>query len=328
MTITNASAPSQSDAFAERFAFQLVAASIFFYAMGPVLARSADTTGVLISIWRLWFGSALFGAALLIYRLLGRAMGSRRGVQLAILAGSIFSVNQVAFFTSIKRTSVVDASLIGTLSPVFVALLAIPLFGERPGRRFRWWSLVSVAGAVLIVLGSSSGVDGDLIGMLLAVLSTFAFACFFVTSKMARPQIPVLPFLTVALMAAAFWVTLFVFAIGLDPSSVGTGDRWRAVAMAIVPGGLGHIAMTWPLNYLPANVPPLFRLATPAVAGGMAWIFLGEGFTLVHVLGGVVIIAGIAGAILSKDGKDLVATARSGDKVDGVALDGKSVRPR
>lgn len=300
-----------TDAFAKRYAFHLIGLGIVCFATGPVLARSSETTGALISVWRLWIGSAVFLTALAVYRSTGRPLGSHRGMKLAVLAGSIFSVNQVAFFTAIKRTTVVDASLIGTLSPVFVAVLAIPLFAERPAATFRWWSLVSLAGAAFVVLGSSSSVDGDLVGMLLALLSTFAFACFFCVSKMARPDIAVLPFLTIALSVAALWVTAFVFATGLEPMSVSGTDRLRATAMALVPGGLGHIVMTWPLNYLPANVPPLFRLATPAVAGAMAWVFLGEGFTLVHVLGGAVIVVGIAGAVLSRAGQDLVAAARA-----------------
>ena len=101
-----------------------------------------------------------------------------------------------------------------------------------------------------------------------------------------------------------------MLALGFEPSSVETPDLWRALGMALIPGALGHIAMTWPLRHLPANVPPLFRLATPAVAGMFAWIFLGEGFTLVHVIGGAIIIAGLSGAILSQAGRDLVADAR------------------
>jgi drug/metabolite transporter (DMT)-like permease len=84
--------------------------------------------------------------------------------------------------------------------------------------------------------------------------------------------------------------------------------------MAVVPGALGLIALTWPLGFLPANVPPLFRLATPAVAGMLAWIFLGEGFTRVHLVGGVIIIAGLSGAILSQAGRDLVADARGSNQ--------------
>lgn len=301
---------SPADAFGARFPFQLVALGIVFYATGPVLARSSDTTGVLLSFWRLWFGVAAFSLALLAHRLSGRSVGSARGIRLAMLAGAIFSVNQVAFFTAVKRTSVVDVSLLGTLAPIVVAFLAVPLFGERPGARFRWWSLVGIAGAVYIVLGSSSGPDGDLLGMLLGLLATCAFACFFVISKLAREEVPVVSFLTFVMGTAAVCVSSYVAVLGLAPSSVESPDLWRALGMALIPGALGHIAMTWPLRHLPANVPPLFRLATPAVAGLFAWIFLGEGFTLVHVIGGAIIIAGLSGAILSQAGRDLVADAR------------------
>ena len=68
--------------------------------------------------------------------------------------------------------------------------------------------------------------------------------------------------------------------------------------------------MTWPLNYVPANVPPLMRLAGPVVSGLLAWIFLNEGIQWVHFVGGLVIIIGLAGAIRSKAGKELANDAR------------------
>lgn len=227
-----------------------------------------------------------------------------------MLAGLAFSFNQVLFFTAIKRTSVVDASLMGTLSPILVAVLAIPLFGERPAPAFRLWSLLTMAGAAFVVLGSSAGPSGDLLGMLMALGSTACFALFFLISKVSRDDLAVVAFLTTVMSTAAVLVSIFVLAIGLAPGSVETSDLWRALAMAIVPGTLGHVVMTWPLNHVPANVPPLMRLAGPVVSGSMAWIFLGEGIHWVHLVGGAIITIGLAGAIGSKAGQQLVADAR------------------
>lgn len=305
-------APSSvADRVASRFPFHLVALGVLFYGLGPVLARSSETTGVLISFWRLWFGFGVFSLALAVHLLSGRELGSRRGIGLALRAGLLFSFNQVFFFTAIKRTSVVDASLLGTLSPIIVALIAIPLFGERPARSFRLWSLVSIAGAAFVVLGSSAGPEGDLVGMFLAMLSTVAFAGFFLISKLGREEIPVVTFLTIVMGTAGVMVTSFVFALGLEPGSVGSTDLWRALGMAVIPGALGHVVMTWPLAYLPANVPPLMRLTGPFVSGLLAWIFLGEGITWVHLVGGAIIVTGLAGALLSKAGQDLVASSRN-----------------
>jgi len=299
-----------ADKVAQRFPFHLVSLGAFLYATGPVLARSSETTGVLISFWRLWFGFAAFSIALTVHRLSGRALGSRRGIRFALLAGFLFSFNQVLFFTAIKRTTVVDASLLGTLSPIIVAVLAIPLFGERPAPQFRMWSLVSIGGAAFIILGSSQGPDGDLLGMLMAVGSTTAFACFFLVSKVSRGELPVVTFLTITMGTAAVFVSLFVLTLGLDPGGVGTRDLWKALGMALIPGALGHVVMTWPLNYLPANVPPLMRLTGPFLSGLLAWVFLGEGITWIHLAGGAIVVFGLAGAILSRAGQDLVAASR------------------
>jgi drug/metabolite transporter (DMT)-like permease len=226
-------------------------------------------------------------------------------------AGAAFSLNQVLFFSAIKRTSVVDASLMSTLSPIVVAFFAIPLFGERPASSFRVWSLVAMAGAVFVVLGSSSGPDGDPLGMLMAMGSTVCFAGFFLISKLCRDDLAVVAFLTTVMGTAAVLVSAFVLMIGLAPGEVGTSDLWRAMAMAIIPGTLGHVVMTWPLNYVPANIPPLMRLAGPVVSGSMAWFFLGEGITWVHLVGGLIITVGLAGAIRSKAGQALAADART-----------------
>lgn len=275
-----------------------------------MLARSSETSGILIAFWRLWFGVAVLGVGLLVHLLSGREIGSRRGFAWAVVAGIAFSMNQMLFFTAVKRTSVVDASLMSTLSPIVVALVAIPLFGERPARAFRLWSLLAMSGAVFVVLGSSSGPSGDLLGMLMAIGSTVCFAGFFVISKLSRDDLSVVAFLTTVMATAGVVVSFYVVFAGLSPGGVGTKDLWTALAMAVIPGTLGHAVMTWPLNYVPANVPPLMRLAGPVVSGGLAWLFLREGATVIHVIGGAIIVFGQAGAILSKAGQDLVAEAR------------------
>jgi len=299
-----------SDRIASRFPFQLIVLGVLFYGSGPVLARSSDTTGVLLSFWRLWFGFALLAVAVVVQRMGGRKVATKQGIKWAMLAGAAFSLNQVLFFTAVKRTSVVDVSLMSTLSPIVVAFFAIPMFGERPAPAFRLWSVVAMAGAAFVVLGSSAGPDGDPLGMFMAMLSSTFFALFFLISKFSREHLTVIAFLVTVIGTAATLVTIFVFAIGAEPGTVSDDDLWRALAMAVVPGTLGHIAMTWPLSYIPANIPPLIRLVGPVVSGTMAWIFLGEGITWIHLVGGLIIVVGLAGAIRSKAGQALVAESQ------------------
>ena len=64
--------------------------------------------------------------------------GARVGTLLA-LAGVAFAFQQLTFIIALHETSVVDVTLMNTLAPIVVAVLAVPMFDERPtelGRAF------------------------------------------------------------------------------------------------------------------------------------------------------------------------------------------------
>jgi drug/metabolite transporter (DMT)-like permease len=102
-------------------------------------------------------------------------------------------------------------------------------------------------------------------------------------------------------------VTAYVAA---TPEAVGTAttrDLVLCLIVALVPGALGHFVMTWPLGWIPANVPPVLRLGVPVFAAVWAWWLLGEPITLWHLSGGLVTIGGVAGAVLAPSGRRFVA---------------------
>lgn len=297
----------QAQTFAAENPLWLIGAGCFLYATGPVMVRASSASGPVFSMWRLWFGVAVFGALTAAHL---RATGRRpdlRGLRWALATGVAFGLHQLFFMTAIKQTSVVDVLLVGTLSPVVVAVAAVPMFGEHTGVPFRLWTLLAIGGAAGVVLAGSSGPEGEPAGMFLAVLNVFAFAAFFLLSKGGRDHIDVVPFLFGVMVVAAFFVTSFVAATGGAAGSVTGDDLALAAGAAIVPGTLGHFVMTWPLKWVPANVPPVMRLSIPFISGTLAWVFLGEGFEAAHLAGGSLTILGVAGALLSPSGRRLVA---------------------
>jgi drug/metabolite transporter (DMT)-like permease len=94
-------------------------------------------------------------------------------------------------------------------------------------------------------------------------------------------------------------VSAFVVLTGEAPFSAPAVDVLRAFGVALLPGCVGHFLSTWPLRWVPANLPPLVQLSIPFVAGFLAFAFLGEPITAVHLLGGAITVAGVAGAVRS-----------------------------
>jgi drug/metabolite transporter (DMT)-like permease len=276
---------------------------VVLFSTGPVMVAASTTSGAVLSFWRLWIGAVLLAALTLWRRRTSGIRVSRRGWGWAAAAGLAFGVHQLFFMTAIKATSVVDVTLMQLLQPVLVGVLAFLAFGERFGVAFRLWSLVAVVGAAIVVLAGTTGPEGNPLGMVLAVANIVFYALYFVWSKQAMAHIGALPFLLGVAVFAGLAASVYVAVTGAPVSSIGTTDLLIAAGIAVVPGSLGHFLTTHPLGRVPANIPPVMQLSMPFLSGGLAWLLLGQGFSLMHVVGGLVTLVGVVGALVSPAGR-------------------------
>lgn len=290
----------------QRHALAPIVLGVVLYSTGPVFVRASSVSGPVFSFWRLWFGVGVFALALLWQWRRRGIHVAPRGWRWSLLAGTAFGTHQLLMFTAVKLTSVADVTLIAATAPVVTGLLALPFFPERPGRGFWAWSTVAMAGSAVVVRGAAGGPEGDPLGAAFALANVVFFAIFFLLSKRSRAEIGVLPFLTGVMVTAASLVTVFVVVTGEPAATATTTDLVYALIVAAGPGFLGHVVMTWPLRWIPANIPPVMRLGTPVLASTWAWVFLGDAVGAWQALGGVITAGGVAGAVLSRSGRELV----------------------
>jgi drug/metabolite transporter (DMT)-like permease len=283
-----------------------VGLGVVLFSTGPVVIAGSSVAGPVLSFWRLVIGAAVMGSLTLWWTRASGRSPDMVGWSWAARCGVAFGLHQLFLVVAIKATSVVDVTLMQVLLPIIVGFLAALLFAERPGLRFRLWSLVAILGAAMVVLGGATGPDGDPVGIGLAIANVAFYALYFVWSKQARDHIDTLPFLFGAVVAAGAVVSVVVLVAGQDVGAISADDLLIAAYIAIVPGAVGHFVTTWPLHRVPANVPPVMQLTMPFIAGGLAWLLLDQRITVVHVIGGLVTIAGVAGSLLSPGGEEIV----------------------
>ena len=278
----------------------MVGAGVVIFSTGPVLIGAAEASGPVMSFWRLWFGVPILGAVAWIGVRMGAKRPALRAWRWALWAGLAFGVHQLLFFSALRVAGVTNVVLMNVLSPVVVAIAAVPLFGERTSLRFRGWSMLGMGGAAIVVAGGVVGPEGSPAGMAMAGANVLLFAVFFLLSKLAREHIDVLPFLFGTMLVAAVTVTAWCGLMGVPVDSAVPRDLVIALVVAAVPGAIGHFVMTWPLRWVPANVPPVMRLAHPVLSGAMAWLFLAEPITGAHLGGGALTLLGVFGAVRSR----------------------------
>lgn len=304
-------------AFALRRPLVLIGIGVLLFSVGPVMVAGSDASGPVLSFWRLWIGSLLMGAISTVQIRRSGRRPDRVGWTWAARCGVAFGLHQLFFMSAIKRTSVVDVTLMQLLQPVIVGVLAAVLFGERPGRQFRVWSAVSMAGAGVVVLAGAAGPSGDSLGVVLAMLNVVFFAFYFVWSKQARDHIDTAPFLFGVVLAAAVVVSAYAGAVGEPVGAISKHDLLIAGAIAVIPGAIGHFVTTWPLRQVAANVPPLMQLAIPFLAGALAWLLLDQRISWLHLIGGLLSLGGVAGALRSAGGRRLVVPGPDATVVPG-----------
>lgn len=267
---------------------------------GP-LVRLSHAHPLAIAIWRLGFSLVIIAIALV-------ATGSwrqwrrldRRGVLVAVGAGTMLAFHFWTWNASIGLTTVAASVVLVNMQPALVALLSAGWLREPPSRR-QWLGIgIAMAGAFVVALPdmmSETHAAGGrpLLGDVLALIGAATAACYFVAGRKLRSTLDIWPY--VAVVYGTCFVVLLALAAAVHAPVLGQPPRELAifVALAIGPMLFGHTGLNWALKYLPAYVVNLTLLGEPVGATVLAAILPGirEVPGVATLFGGALILAGI-----------------------------------
>ena len=224
-----------------------------------------------------------------------RRLPTRREWPLIALGGvSWICIYNVALNESERRIDAGTAALIIQIGPIIVALLATFFFQERLTK----WLLIGLgvgfAGVIIIGRASSSGGNGDVVGVLLSALAAVTFAVGVITQKkLLGSGMTALEmtfwFYVVGTVACLPWTFELVGVVG-DASAV---DVWWIVYLGVVPSALAFVTWAYALNHSDAGKFALSTFLVPFITTLMAWLFLDEVPPALAFAGGALCIAGV-----------------------------------
>ncbi len=257
-----------------------------------VMIRVAGAPALAVAFWRCALGVAILLPSALIRR---DRFPRGRTLYVGIASGVALGAHFGFWISSLDYTSVAASVVLVSNTPVFVAILAYLLFGEKT-------TPVSFAG-ILVALGGTAVISQDgsvgsaaLFGNALAIVGALTFTVYVLigrSQRSAAEPVGVLPYSIVLYSAAA---------LTLLPAALLSGDRlwgysgetwfWLA-AITVGPQIMGHTVFNWALRYVEASVISGTVLAEPVVASLLAWLVLSEKPGIATVLGGAIVLVGI-----------------------------------
>lgn len=270
------------------------------WAASGVIAKGITELGALsVVFWRMWIYAAI---VLLFLKLRGTPLRAS-SIRVSLRGGLALGADIMLFFVSIRLTTVANATVIGSLQPIFMLLLAGRLFGERPRRVD--WALAGLAliGVAIVMFGSSGQPEWSPAGDLLSVLTLMAWTLYFIFSKLTRQHIDSAQYTGATALLAALVATPFaVFSGQLFVMPSPSAWLWLVI-LSIGPGFTSHMLMNWALGEIPAWFGSTLTLAIPVTSTLLAWVFLGETVVLWQFVGMGLVVSALAIIVTSQTRK-------------------------
>lgn len=223
---------------------------------------------------------------------------SRKKWSLLILVGMLAGpVNYALVVNGLANTNVSSASFILLASPVIVFILSGVFLKERISGKMIWGLMLAFGGASIAAFGTAGfDIEGvSLLGNMLFFGVILASAVTLILTKKVMEDID--PRFLVWLMASLSLCASFFFVnvegIGTQVANLSipviASVAWGVFATTIV----AYYCYYFGIKRLKASDVGLFRYIDPLIGAVIGFTILGEPFSPLYMLGGVLVVAGV-----------------------------------
>jgi drug/metabolite transporter (DMT)-like permease len=212
-------------------------------------------------------------------------------------------IYQLLFMHGMKWTAAGDASVIMPINPIFTALLAVPLLGQKITKNIFYGMLISIIG-VIIIVGWSPNTDITLrdrmLGDSMILIAAFSWAlCSIITKKTMNKNIKlrILPSEIVIWYSLIGWIMLTPWMIMEIISNDAIKPNFTEIIIILYLGIFSTVlANVWfaiGIEKIGPTSTSAYIFLVPVFGILSGWIILGENIGLSMILGFILIVGGV-----------------------------------
>jgi drug/metabolite transporter (DMT)-like permease len=279
-----------------------VASALAFASSGPTvkpLLEAGWSIGAVLLL-RMAGGALLLSPWLIAAMVRERGFLRRHGLLIVGFGLTAVAGCQLLYYSAMQRMPVAVALLVQYLAPVILVGWGWARTRRRPARVVLVGTAVAMVGLVLVI--DVTGARFDPLGVALALGAAVCTAMYFVISDRTGDRVPPLALAAGGLLTGTIVIGVLcavgVFSFVAPPVAAayaGFAVPWfvSIVWVVIVATALGYGLGVAAVPQIGARLASFLGLTEVLFAVGFAWLLLGETISLVQMVGGALVLAGV-----------------------------------
>ena len=244
-----------------------------------------------IALYRAVLAAILIGLYLLVTKQKIPFKAIKKEIPLLLFSGVAMGINWILLFQAYKYTTVSVATLSYYFAPVIVTLVCPILFREKMTAKQWICFIMSTVGIVLITgIGDMGEGNTHLMGILFGLGAAVFYATVILLNKFIKNVDGIHRTFLQFIAAIIILVPYVLLTDGINLSSLDMKGWANLLVVGLIHTGVTYCMYFSSLKELPGQKAAILSYIDPLVAVLVSVTILGEGMTLMQVIGGALIL--------------------------------------
>ncbi len=263
---------------------------VFFVSFAAIFVKLVDIAPSVIAMYRLGIG----GLLLLPFAIKNQELKKTtfKDFKLIILSALMISLHYLAWFTSLKYTSVTSSTLIICTEPLVALILGFALYREKVSIKQLSLLLIALLGVLIVAWGDFSISIEAATGDLLTFVAVIFFVIYLFIGQNIVKRYSFITYTSLLFIFASLILLIYNLIFGYELINYQLSDWLIILLIAIIPNA-GQVIFNYLLQFVKSSLIATAILLEPIFATILAVIILKDQVFLNHYLGGIIIIASV-----------------------------------
>ena len=261
--------------------------------LAAIFIRLADAPGVVVAAYRMVIASLVLLPWTI--KALKKTPLTKENVGYTLPAGLFLGAHFATWITSLSYTTVAASVVLVTTNPLWVALFSWIFLGLAPSFTVLMGVLIAVLGGALIGFGDLSGGSAPLLGDTLALIGAICASAYLLLGRAAqRRGLSLQAYIGVAYGVAALVLLPLPLFFNFAYTGYSLETFFWITLLALVPQLIGHTSFNYVVKHLDPTFVATVILLEPVGSSLLALLLFSEVPSLLTVLGGLILLSGVA----------------------------------